>query len=111
MTYGAIALLPGIDLKKELPIAWEKAVLSSSKFEAAYLIGPILDSGYLPGMEFVMDQLRRPSDLPTTILDPDMLSSRYLDHAGDVKEKLLWWDKNKRKLRFDAARKKFALPA
>jgi hypothetical protein len=49
--------------------------------------------------------------LPTTILDPDMLSSRYLDHAGDVKEKLLWWDKNKRKLRFDAARKKFALPA
>lgn len=109
VTYNAISLLPGIDVSKELPVAWDKALSSSSKYEAAYLIGPVLDLGHLPAMEFVMDQLRKPSDIPTTILDPDLLSTRYLDHAGDAKEKLAFWDKNKRRLHFDATSKKFTL--
>jgi hypothetical protein len=109
ITYDAIAKLPGLDLRRELPRAWDAAVASSSRIEAAYLIGPVLDLGHLPALEMVMNELREPSGIPSTILDPALLSSRYLDFSGTAQERLRFWDQHRNELRYDAAQKKFML--
>lgn len=109
ITYKAIANLPGMDLRSELPKAWEAALSSSNRNEAAYLVGPVLDLGYLPALEMVMNELREPSGIPSTILDPALLSSRYLDFSGTAQERLRFWDEHRKELRYDAAQKKFTL--
>ena len=107
-TYRVIALLPGMELSRELPLAWEKAHASSSGYEVAYLTGPLLEVGYPPAIDYVMNQLRNPSTIPITILDPDLLSARYLDFSGTKEERLAFWDKHEKKLKFDPERRKFA---
>jgi hypothetical protein len=108
-TYKVISTLPGMDLRRELPKAWDAAMSSSNRIEAAYLIGPVLDLGYLPALEMVMNELREPSGIPSTILDPALVSSRYLDFSGTAQERLRFWDEHRKELRYDAARKKFTL--
>jgi hypothetical protein len=109
-TYRAIELLPGMDLDQELPAAWEKSVSGSDKLDAAYLCPAMLERGSKPAMEFLMEQLRAPSPyIPSTVLDPEMLSTRFLDHSGDAKERLRWWDENHDRIGYDPARRKFAL--
>lgn len=109
VTYNAISKLPGLDLTRELPKAWDAAMSNSSRIEAAYLIGPVLDLGYLPAMEMVMNEQREPSGIPSTIFDPALLSSRYLDFSGTAQERLRFWDEHRKELRYDATQKKFRL--
>lgn len=107
LTYKYIAGLPGIDLTKAAPVAWEKT--RPDKYEIAYITEAALSVGYLPALDFVVETLDNNNNLPPSQYSPRALMFQFTGIQGSNEELKKWYDANRKRLRFDAGVKRFVV--
>ena len=107
VTYGIIKGLPGIDLTKALPKAWESARTSGRKYEIGSLTQSAIAVGYRPALDYVIDTLDDNDGVPRTLYRARAVALRYLDVHGSNEEIRDWYRENRDQLQFDPADKKF----
>ncbi|WP_455205943.1 hypothetical protein [Kaarinaea lacus] len=105
-TYKIIKDLPGIDLSKELPQAWDNS-RSGREYEVAYLLTDVLAMGHLPALEYTIDMLDSNNKLPNTVVDTRQLVIRFTEARGSNNEMQKWFKKNKNRLYFHEQSKKY----
>jgi len=105
ITYKCIASLPGIDLTKAAPIAWEKS--KGDRYEVAELTEAALSVGYLPALDFVVETLENNNNLPPQQYSPRALMFQFTGIQGNNVEMKTWYDANRKKLIFDSNTKRF----
>jgi hypothetical protein len=98
-----IKTLPGLDLTKELPQAWEYSRGDGNPFAVSYLMPDVLAVGYLPAFRFLFEALERERDGDRRIATFDSASMirQYSFATGEKAELKAWYAKNKYSLSFD----------
>ncbi|MGC1453621.1 MAG: hypothetical protein WA946_00320 [Nitrospirota bacterium] len=105
LTYKYIARLPGIDLTRAAPIAWERA--RGDRYEIAELTEAALSAGYLPALDFVFETLDNNNNLHPSQYSPRALIFQFTSIQGSNEELKKWYEVNRSSLRFDAGLKRF----
>jgi hypothetical protein len=105
LTYKYIARLPGIDLTRAAPIAWERA--RGDKYEIAELTEAALSVGYLPALDFVFETLDNNNNLHPSQYSARALIFQFTSIQGSNEELKKWYEVNRSSLRFDAGLKRF----
>jgi len=106
VTFKIIKDLPGMDLSKELPQAWDNS-RSGNEYEVAYLLPDVLAAGHIPALEYTIDMLDNDKKLPNTVVNPRQLVMRFTQVRGSDSEIRKWFKENKNRLYFDKQGKKY----
>jgi ABC-type transport system involved in multi-copper enzyme maturation permease subunit len=110
-TYNAIRKLPGFDLRDAVAAAWKQALSGphSGLVDAAAMA---VDLGYPDALETLINVLRDDDvSEPEQITKALTLAKHYTPATGEAVDVVAWYDSNKDRLVFDAARRKFLLVA
>ena len=105
-TYGAIRFLPGINLDSTLQRAWDNALTKGNSYEVRYLTADTVKTGYLPAMDYVVENLNNSKSLPNA----HAIALRHLDILGNNREIREWYIRHRSRLIFDKKTARFTLP-
>jgi len=105
LTYKYIARLPGIDLTRAAPIAWERA--RGDKYEVVELTEAALSAGYLPALDFVFETLANNNNMHPSQYSARSLLFQFTSIQGTNEELKKWYEANRTSLSFDAKSKRF----
>ncbi len=108
-TYRIIRTLPGIDLWRALPQAWENARTSGRKYEVADLTADTVGTGYMPALRFVVGTLDGNHGLSPGTYKPREIVERYLEIDGDNTTIRDWFEAHHDELVFDRRTGKYRL--
>jgi hypothetical protein len=107
--YGLLRTIPGLDLRAELPQAWEYSRSDGNPYAVSYLAPDVLATGYLPAFHFLFEALECEVDGRRRIatFDAGTMIRRYSFASGSRDEMLAWYAVNKYSLRFDRKSARF----
>jgi len=107
VTYKLIRHLPGIDLTRALPAAWEAALGANNRYEVHALLADTLAVGHLPAMDYAMEQLGVPAGKDRLPFNARALALRHLPRYGSNDDIRAWYRKHRQRLQFDPVDRKF----
>jgi hypothetical protein len=109
-TYRAIKHLPGIELERSLQQGWDNAQTKGNRYEVAYLAADTVRTGYLPAMDYVVDNLTGGGSENKIFRNARAIALRHLNYFGSDAEIRKWYTKNRRRLVYNRNTKRFELP-